>query len=93
MNFEVIKKALEATKEDLTVPLTLYQAATSYMITDIGASEVTYLASLVLQGGFNAENIISIPGEVTLVDTHAQYHVDEAALYEIILDVFYEEVE
>ena len=68
-----IKKALEATKEDLTVPLTLYQAATSYMITDIGASEVTYLASL--------------------VDTHAQYHVDEAALYEIILDVFYEEVE
>lgn len=88
-----IKKALEATKEDLTVPLTLYQAATSYMITDIGASEVTYLASLVLQGGFNAENIISIPGEVTLVDTHAQYHVDEAALYEIILDVFYEEVE
>lgn len=87
-----IQKALAATKEDLTVPLALYQAAAGYMVTDIGASEVTYLASLVLQSGFYAEDMVNIPGEVTLVDGHAQYHVDEKALYETILDVFYKEM-
>lgn len=87
-----IQKALAATKENLTVPLTLYQTASDYMVTDIGASEVTYLASLVLQGGFHADDMANIPGEVTLVDGHAQYHVDETALYETVLDVFYEEV-
>lgn len=87
-----IQKALAATKEDLTIPLTLYQTAKEYMVTDIGVSEVTYLASLVLQGGFQADQMINLPGEVTLVDGHAQYHMDEIVLYETILDVFYNEL-
>lgn len=87
-----IKKALEAAKSDLTLPLSMYKTVSANMVTDIGVSEVTYLASLVLQGGFQPEDMVSVPGEVTLVDGYAQYHVDETALYEIILDVFYKEV-
>ena len=86
-----ISKTLSAAKKDITVPLTLYQAITSYMVTDIDASEVTYLASLVLQGGFGDQDIINVPGEVQMGEEFAEYHVDEKGLYEIILDVFYTE--
>lgn len=87
-----INKALIATKEDITVPLTLYQEASSYMVTDISASEVTYLAKLVLQGGFNDQDMINVSGEVRAGEQFAEYYVDETALYEIILSVFYEEI-
>lgn len=87
-----ITKALSQTRKDPTVPLTLYDAATAYMVTDITASEVTYLASLLLQGSFGGQDIVTVPGEVVMGEQYAEYQVDEEALYQIILNVFYMEV-
>ena len=87
-----IKKALTATKEDITVPVTLYQTVTPYMITDIGMSEVTYLATIALESGFSEQSILNVPGEVVMGEKYAEYHVDEEALYEIILDIYYDEM-
>lgn len=88
-----ITKALQATKEDLSVPLALYQAITSYMVTDITPSRVTYLASLVLEGGFRMEDMVTVPGTAQMGEIYAEYHVDEEGLYQMILDIFYEEIE
>ncbi|MDI9241573.1 LCP family protein [Fusibacillus kribbianus] len=83
---------ISKTKSDLTVPVALYQAASEYMVTDISVSEVTYLASLVLQGGFSEGNMYSVPGEVVKGEKYAEFIPDEEGLYELILDVFYEKV-
>lgn len=84
-----MKTALEQTKSDISVPLTLYQTASEYMVTSIGPSEVTYLATKVLGTGFSEGDMHSIPGEVVMGEEYAEFYPDEEALYELVLDVFY----
>ena len=87
------KKALAETKEDVTVPLKLFNTISDYMVTNLNASRISYLASLVTKVGFGEDSMITIPGEVVKGENgYAQYIVDEKALYEIVLDVFYTEV-
>lgn len=87
-----ISTAMEAVRKDLTLPLTLYLKMADYMVTDIRASEVTYLASLVLEHGFSEKNMHSIPGEVVKGEKYAEFIPDEEKVFELILDVFYNEV-
>lgn len=87
-----LQKALAAAKEDMNVPLALYQTASDYMVTDIGTSEVTYLASLVLKHGISEGDMKTVPGEVTQGEVHAEFIPDDQGLYELIIDVFYKEV-
>ena len=88
-----VQTALAKTREDIGVPLTLYQTASDYMVTDVGASEVTYLASLVLQQGVSESAIRSVPGEVIKGEIYAEFIPDDQGLYELILDVFYNKVD
>lgn len=87
-----ISKALDETRADISLPITLYQAVSEYMVTDISSSEVTYLASMVLQKGLSTEDMKSVPGEVTQGEQYAEFIPDEDALFELILDVFYNKV-
>ena len=92
-----INKAFSQIRKDLGTVFTLYDAIKSYMTTDITVARMTYLASLAMNGYFREQDIITVPGEVT-VETgadgqpHAAYHVDDESLYQIILDVYYTEV-
>lgn len=85
------RKVIEEMKGDLMLPVALYRAASDYMVTDLSASRVAYLASLFASKGMNAENMRMVPGEAVMGEKYAEYHVDEEKLYEIILDIFYEE--
>lgn len=82
-------KVLDATKQDLALPITLYNVASDYMVTNVSASKVAYLASLMVQKGFDDNSILTVPGKSSMGETYAEFHVDEEALYEMILDVFY----
>ena len=63
------------------------------MVTNVGFSEVTYLASLVMDTGISEGAMYSVPGEVVQGDTYAEFIPDEQGLYELILDVFYEKTD
>ncbi len=82
------KKAVAMTKENITFPITLYNSISDYMVTNVGASQITYLAANYLDGVDNLK-LYSIPGSLELVDTHAQFTPDPVALYETILELFY----
>lgn len=84
-----LSKALAATREDINAPLALYDAAKPYMVTDIGVSSVTYLASIIVEHGVSGGTSITIPGEIVKGEKYAEYITDDMALYELILDVFY----
>ena len=89
-----VNKTLEKTKKDLTVPLTLFDVASDYMVTDLNAARVSYLISLVNRIGFKESGFLAVPGEATVgAEGYAEYHVDDKALYEMILDVFYKKTE
>lgn len=85
-----IQQAISRTKQDISLPITLYQTAAQYMVTDVGTAEVTYLASMVLENGFSEGNMYSVPGQVIAGEKYAEFIPDEEGLYELILEVFYE---
>ncbi len=88
-----IKKTLSQTKEDIKTPLRLYNSVSDYMVTDIDAAAVTYYTSVFLKSGFSAdENFIKLPGRTTASEKYAEYYVDNEALFDMILDIYYTEV-
>lgn len=87
-----ISTAMSAVRKDFTLPLTLYREMSDYTVTDIRASEITYLASLMLKYGFSEQDMRSIPGEVVKGEKYAEFIPDEEKMFELILDVFYNEV-
>lgn len=85
-------KTKELMKSDITLPVTLYNTLSKYMVTDITVDEVSYLATQVADYHFSQENIQSLAGEVSIEHRFEEFFLDEKALYELILDTFYEEV-
>ncbi len=85
---------IEQTKKDITVPVKVSQKMKDYMSTDISLDQITYLASEVLNYSIDLDNIRSIEGEVIQPEDspYEQFHVDYDALYELILEVFYEKI-
>lgn len=83
---------MAAMKSDITLPVTIYNTISKYMVTDITVDEVSYLATQVLSYQFSGDNMLSLSGESENDGEFTQFYVDEVALYELIIDVFYEEV-
>lgn len=88
-----ITQAKAAMRENMTLPLSLYELVTPYMVTDISAEEAVYLAAQALSYSFRPEDIHTLEGEVVMGEKYEEFYQDDTALYELILQVFYEEME
>lgn len=88
-----INQAKRKIKEDLTLPARLYQTVESQMVTSISLDQAVYLCTEYLDCSFSTDNIRTVAGTITKPDVYEEYTVDEKALYELILDVFYEEIQ
>ena len=87
-----VAQAKEAMRADMTLPLKLYTQVTPYMVTDITADEAVYLAGQALSYSFSQEDIYGMEGHVEMGETFEEFYHDDTALYELILEVFYEEL-
>ncbi len=88
-----IGAAKQAVKKDLGTALELYSAVSGQMVTDISLDEVAYLAPIVADYRFDPEGFYMTEGKTVMGEEYEEFYVDEKALYEMILDVFYEEME
>ncbi len=88
-----ISAAKQAVKKDLGTALELYSAVSGQMVTDISLDEVAYLAPIVADYRFDPEGFYMTEGKTVMGEEYEEFYVDEKALYEMILDVFYEEME
>ncbi len=86
------------TKKDITFPITLYNIISDYNVNNINVSKISYLTSCVIGGMKNPKvDFLSIKGELKEAEVlsdgerKAEFHVDEEALFELILDVYYVE--
>lgn len=89
---EFIGAAKGAIKKKPTAAIELYQAVAGQMVTNVSMDEVAYLAPLLAEYQFRSDNFYMPEGETVMGDQFEEFYVDENALYEMILDVFYEEV-
>ena len=87
-----INAAKKAAKEDITVVADLYQAISEQMVTNVTVDEVAYLAPILLDYQFDENSFYMMEGETVMGEQFEEFYADEDALYEMILDVFYEEV-
>lgn len=87
-----MEQAKAAVKEDLTLPIQLYQSLTKHMRTNVTVEDITYLVPEVLGMNLTLDNISMVPGVTVPAGSQEEYHVDEEALKELVIQTFYEEV-
>lgn len=87
-----VPTAKSAVKSNITLPVELYQTLSEYMVTDISADEVTYLASEAVQCDFSGDRLHIVSVDVQQGEKYEEYYVKEDELYQMIIDIFYEEV-
>ena len=86
------KQVYAATKQDLTFPVQLYQKLSKYLVTDLSLDEITYLASEFLSYSMENAKMYSIPGNTQMGTKFEEFYVDDKALIEMILEIFYDVV-
>jgi len=87
-------KVIEQTKYDLGTPLELFETVSIYSTTDLNASKITYLTTNVFSNRKDIKiDFKNVPGKVVEGENgFAEYIVDNDALLQVVLDIFYDEV-
>lgn len=84
--------AKKTMKEDITLPVKLYNTLSKYMVTDITIDEMSFLAVHILDYSVDSGRFYSIQGETVMGEEFEEFYVDEEVLRELILEVFYEKI-
>lgn len=83
---------VNAAKKDFGTVTRLYNTASRYTCTNVDLSSVTYFATTLLSQGVSGIETVSVPGEMKMGTKYAEFYMDTRATYEMILDIYYEEV-
>lgn len=70
--------------------LQVYESIEDYIITNI---DFVDLVSELMSYKYDENRMYTVPGEMVQGEKFEEYHVDDRALYDMIIDVFYNEVE
>ncbi len=87
------KTVLAKTKKDITTPVKLYNKILDYKISNLSVADISYLTQCIIKNGVNEMNFVSIPGKNVAGEKYVEYYADTAALYDIVVDVFYKSVD
>lgn len=87
-----MNKAISATKKDITLPINLYGKLKQYMVTDVTTDELAYLASELVNYSFDQDAIYTMEGTTSEWNEHEQFHPDYDALKDLMIRLFYREV-
>ncbi|WP_196229292.1 LCP family protein [Butyrivibrio fibrisolvens] len=91
---EFVPALQERVKEDPKSIASIYSALSPYMVTDIGLNEAVYLGTEAAEYSFDSANIYQMKGESIIGRSgFEEFIYDEDELYDLIIDVFYTEVD
>lgn len=80
-------------KEDITLPITLYNELSKYMVTDISADEVAYLTGELMNYTIDADTIYTLEGTTQMGEKYEEFYPDKDALKDLMIQLFYQEVD
>lgn len=82
------EQAKNAIREDATLPLTVLEQMKDYLVTDMSVSQMTYLASEVLDYEFSQENVYVLEGEIQMKGEHEAYYLNYDSVFQLKLKLF-----
>ena len=88
-----VSKAVSMTKESITTPIDLYNSASPYMVTNISASKISYLAVDLMRKGVTSASIQKIPGKDKEGELYSEYHINNKKFFKMLVDTFYVQVD
>ncbi len=88
-----IEAAKQAVHKDVSVVIDLYQAVKPQMVTDVSLDKVAYLAPILAEYAYDGDDFHNLQGETVMGEQYEEFYPDEEAMFEMILDVFYEKVQ
>ena len=88
-----LQKVKQKTKEDIGFPISVYQSIAPQTVTSLTVDEMTYLVSIAKDYSFDENYLYTLKGETKQGNVFEEFYVDETDLFELILKVFYEQVE
>jgi anionic cell wall polymer biosynthesis LytR-Cps2A-Psr (LCP) family protein len=86
-------QSFQLSEGSASVLLDLFNITVDYSITNLGASEFSYLASAALANDTASLDMITLEGEMIQGETYAEYYLDKDAVYETVLEVYYHQVD
>ena len=88
----LISQVKQSVKSNPTSVVSLYNAVSDYLLSDLDIGSISYLATQAASMEFSGE-ICTVDGTTVIgAGNHAEFTMDNDSLYELLLDVFYEEV-
>ncbi len=84
--------AKEVVRNDLTLPLNIYNSLQDNMCTNITVEDIAYLVPELLNVDLNAEDMATVPGEATWPGESMEYIPNQDQLKELVINYFYEEI-
>lgn len=88
-----IDAAKQSVHKDASVVIDLYQAVKPQMVTDVSLDEAVYLAPILADYEYDADDFYTLQGETVMGEQYEEFYPDEDSMFEMILDIFYEKVQ
>ena len=88
-----IAKLKEKVKQDITLPVQVYQMIDKYMVTNVSADQAAYLATQLVDYSFDGEHIYTLEGTTVTGEEYEEFYPDKDALKDLMIQVFYQEVD
>ncbi len=83
-------KVMSLAKNDIGIVTKLYNTAKQYSVTDITLSRAVYIAGQLLSSSADIDKVTSLSGNYVNSETYPQYILNDEAVYETVLDIFYD---
>lgn len=83
----------EKLKQDITLPVKLYQKFKPYIVTNLTVDEIAWMAAEFSGYQLNIDTIYSLEGETKMGEQFEEFYPDKDALKRLMFELFYHEVE
>ena len=84
------KKAADVTERNQSTVLGIYRSIEEYLVSNIDFADFLSEAA---EYEFPESNMYTVQGEMVMGEEFEEFYVDEDALYDLVINVFYKEVE
>ena len=86
-----ISQAKKTLAQNPALAVNLMSQLSDYMLTDISTDEVLYLSTELSGCNFDEENMQILQGNIQMGEQYEEYYLDDEAVQQTIIDLFYEE--